>query len=343
MLKTWTKISLAAGHISLAAGLAAFAAAPQAKAADINVIMALPSPTLTFAAPFIAQDAGYYAKEGLKVEDRNLTGVASTNAVIAGSADFTVGTGATFVRAVAQGQKLIAIGSLVNKPLVELVLRKDIAEAAGITDKTPVDERLKVLKGKTIAVQGIGSIIHAMQRLTARRVGLDPDNDVRVAPMNPPQMLPALVSKQIDGFATSLPYTTEAVYKGNAIMLASGPAADLPEYVPMDYVVLQTRPEVCEKEAAKCEKMARALKGATQFIVDKPDEALEILKKRFSQMDPGLLKAAWAVVSKAHNRSGIVTLKGLENSQKFSLDAGLLEPKDVLKDFSGLYTDKFMK
>jgi hypothetical protein len=60
-------------------------------------------------------------------------------------------------------------------------------------------------------------------------------------------------------------------------------------------------------------------------------------------MDQGLLKAAWSVVSKAHNRSGLVTLKGLENSQKFSLDAGLLEPKDVLKDFKGLYTDEFMK
>ncbi|MCD6074302.1 MAG: ABC-type nitrate/sulfonate/bicarbonate transport system periplasmic component-like protein [Rhodospirillales bacterium] len=337
MLKTATRTALATA-------LCAFAFAPGgAKAADINLIMALPSPTLTFSAPFIAQDAGFYAKEGLKVEDRNLTGVASTNAVIAGSADFTVGTGATFVRAAANGQRLLAIGSLADKPLVELVLRKDVADAAGITEKSSLEDKLKAMKGKTIAVQGIGSIIHAMQRLTARRVKLDPDSDVRVTSMDPPQMLPAMMAKQIDGFATSLPFTTEAVYKGNAIMLASGPMADMPEYVPMDYVVLYTRPEVCAKERIKCEKMARALKAATQFIVDKPDEAYAILQKRFEKMDQGLLKAAWSVVSKAHNRSGLVTLKGLENSQKFSLDAGLLEPKDVLKDFKGLYTDEFMK
>lgn len=328
---------------SLAAAVVAFAFAPKVEAQEINLIMALPSPTLTFSAPFIAQDAGFYAKEGLKVEDRNLTGVASTNAVIAGSADFTVGTGATFVRAAANGQRMLAIGSLVDKPLVELVLRKDVADAAGITEKSSLEDKLKAMKGKTIAVQGIGSIIHAMQRLTARRVKLDPDNDVRVTSMDPPAMLPAMMAKQIDGFATSLPFTTEPVYKGQAIMLASGPSNDMPEYSPMDYVVLYTRPEVCAKERPKCEKMARALKAATQFIVDKPDEAFAILQKRFAQMDQGLLKASWASVVKAHNRSGMVTLKGLENSQKFSLDAGLLEPKDVLKDFNGLYTDEFMK
>ncbi len=33
----------------------------------------------------------------------------------------------------------------------------------------------------------------------------------------------------------------------------------------------------------------------------------------------------------------------LENSQQVSLVAKLLEPKDALKDFKGLYTDEFLK
>lgn len=336
-----TKFSRAA---VLATAVAAFGWMPgSADAADIDIIMAIPSPSLTFSANFLAHDNGYYKKEGLNVTDRALTGVASTNAVIAGSADFTMGTGATFLRAIANGQKLFAIATLADKPLVELVLRKDIADAAGITDKTPVNERLKVLKGKTIAIQGVGSIIHAMQRLAARRVGLDPDKDVRVAPMDPPAMLPALVSKKIDGYATSLPFTTEAVVKGNAIMLASGPGGDLPEFIPFDYVVLYTRPEVCQKERTKCEKVARALKNATDFIVQRPAEAGAILRKRFQRMDEKVFATAWAVVSRAHSKDSKPTLKGLENSQKFSLDAGLLEPKDALKDIKPVFTDQFVK
>ncbi len=316
---------------------------PGAKAADIEVIMALPSPTLTFSAPFLAQDGGYYAKEGLKVSDRNLTGVASTNAVIAGSADFTVSTGATFARAVANGQKLYAIAVLVNKPLVELVMRKDVADAAHITEKTPLNDRLKALKGKTVAVQGIGSIIHSMERLAARRVGLDPDKDVTVAPMEPPQMLPAMMAKQIDAFATSLPFTTEPIVKGQGIMLASGPAGDLPEYNPFAYDLVQTRKEVCDKDPEKCRKVAHALSAAASFIVDHPDEALNIIKHRFAQMDPTVLNAAWKVVASAHTKDTRVTLKSLQNAQQFTIDSGLLEPKDELKDFSGLYTDEFVK
>lgn len=337
MVMNWTRALLAAC-------VATVALAPNfVRAADINLIMAVPAPTMTFSAHYIADDAGFYAKEGLKVESRNLSGVASTNAVLAGSADFTVGTGATFLRAIANGQKLLAIGTMVNKPMVELVLRKDIADAAGITDKTPLDERIKVLKGKTVAVQGIGSIIHAMQRLVARRAGLDPDNDMRVTPMDPPAMLPALKAKQIDAFATSLPFTTNAVVDGAAVMLVSGPSGDMPEFIPFDYVVLYTRPEVCEKEPIKCEKMARASKAATDFIVQKPAEALVLMKKRFASLDPKVLDAAWAVVAKAHSPDSKATVKGLENSQRFSLDAGLLEPKDALKDVRPTFTDKFMK
>src|SRR5213078_1586229 len=107
----------------------------------------LPAQTLTFSAAFIAEDAGFYRQENLKVSHRFLVGVASPNAVIAGSADFTIGTGPVFLRAAAQGQRMLAIVNLVDKPLVELVLRKDVADAAGITDKTPLAERAKAMKG----------------------------------------------------------------------------------------------------------------------------------------------------------------------------------------------------
>src|SRR6516225_4911028 len=108
---------------------------------DIDIIMALPAQTLTFSTAFVAEDAGFYRNEGLKVSHRFLVGVASPNAVIAGSADFTIGTGPVFLRAAAQGQRMLAIANLLDKPLVEMVLRKDAAEAAKITPGMPLAER----------------------------------------------------------------------------------------------------------------------------------------------------------------------------------------------------------
>jgi ABC-type nitrate/sulfonate/bicarbonate transport system substrate-binding protein len=317
--------------------------APNAgKAQEIDVIMALPAQTLTFSSAFIAEDAGFYKKEGLKVSNRNLVGVASPNAVLAGSADFTLGTGPVFLRAAAQGQRMLAIANVVDRPLVEMVLRKDVAERLGITEKTPIAERAKLLKGLTIGIQGVGSIVHAWERYIVAKGGLDVENDVRIAPMDPPAMLPALENKSIDGYATSLPFTTQAVVKGSAIMLASG-AADAPELVPFAYGLIYAKPETCKDKREMCVRMARAFAAASRFINEKPAEALTILRKRFEKMDPQLLEAAWAVVSKAHGKDIRVTVPGLENSQKVSLDAKLLDPKDALKNYDGLFTDEFLK
>ncbi len=309
---------------------------------EIDILMALPAATLTFSAAFIAEDGGFYKKEGLKVSYRTIVGVGSVNAVIAGSADFTMGTGPVFLRAAAQGQRLLALANLVDKPLVELVLRKDVAAAAGITDAMPLGERAKALKGKTIGIQGVGSIVHAWERLVANRGGLDIEKDVRIAPMDPSGMPAALETRQIDGYATSLPFTTQAVLGGSAVMLASA-VRDAPDLLPFAYGLVYTRPDTCAKQREKCVRMARALAGANAFIHDKPAAALELLKKRFDKMDPAVLAAAWQIVAQAHAKDIRVTVPGLDHSQKVSLEAKLLEPKDALTSFDGLYTDEFVR
>jgi ABC-type nitrate/sulfonate/bicarbonate transport system substrate-binding protein len=336
-MSKWPKRA-AACSFAVAVGLGPTAGAGQ----EMNVIMALPAPTLTFSAAFIAEDAGFYQKEGLKVTHRNLVGVASINAVIAGSADFTIGTGPVFLRAAAQGQRLLAIANLIERPLVELVLRKDVAEAAKMTDAMPIAERAKILRGKTIGIQGVGSIVHAWERLVVNRGGLDVEKDVRIAPMDPPAMLPALENKAIDGYATSLPFTTQAVVKGSAVMLASA-ATDAPDLLPFTYGLLYTKPDTCAQNREKCTRIVRALAAANRFILEKPDEALELLRKRFDKMDVRVLTAAWQVVSRAHASDIRIPVAGLDNSQKVSLEAKLLDAKDALKTFDGLHTDEFLR
>lgn len=311
-------------------------------AQSIDLVIALPAPTLTFSAAFLAEDAGFYKQEGLNVSHRMLVGVGATNAVIAGSADFTIGTGPVFLRAAAKGQRMLAIANLIDRPLVELVLRKDVAEAAGFNDKMPLAERAKLLKGKTIAIQGVGSIVHAWERLVAHRGGLDVETDVRIAPMDPPPMLAAMQTKSVDGFATSLPYTTEAVVKGGAVMFASG-TKDAPDLLPFAYGLVYTKPETCAQHRNKCEKVARALAAANRMITERPAEALDILKKRFDKMDQQVLAAAWPTVAGAHARDLHVTVPGLAHSQQVSVEAKLLDAKDELKSFDGLYTADFVR
>jgi ABC-type nitrate/sulfonate/bicarbonate transport system substrate-binding protein len=160
--------------------------------------------------------------------------------------------------------------------------------------------------------------------------------------MDPSSMLAALETKAIDGYATSLPYTTEAVVKGKAVMLASA-VSDAPDLLPFAYGLVYTRPDTCTKAREKCVRVARALAAANQFIRDKPDEALALLKKRFERMDATVLAAAWRIVGQAHARDLRITVPGLEHSQQVSLESKLLAPKDALATFDGLHTDEFLR
>jgi NitT/TauT family transport system substrate-binding protein len=335
MLKRWLAAVFSAFAIGLAPGTS--------KAQDIDVVMALPAQTLTFASVFVAEDMGFFKKEGLNVSPRNLVGVASTNAVLAGSADFTFTTAPVFLRAAAKGQPLLGIANLVDKPMVEMVLRKDVAERVGITEKMPLAERAKRLKGLTIAIQGVGSIVHAWERYVVAKGGLDVENDVRIAPMDPPAMLPALETKAVDGYTTSMPFTTQAVLNGSAIMLASS-VTDAPELIPFGYGVVYARPETCQQKREMCARMARAFAGAAKMIQEQPDKVFEeVLKKRFPKMDAALLKAAWGTTQKAHAKDIRITKEMLDNAQKVSIEAKLIEPGDVVKSYDGLYTDEFLK
>jgi hypothetical protein len=79
------------------------------------------------------------------------------------------------------------------------------------------------------------------------------------------------------------------------------------------------------------------------MIQERPDDVFEILKRRFPRMDAQLLAAAWNVARKAHAKDIRVTPVQLENSQKVSLAAKLLDPKDALKTYDGLYSDEFVR
>jgi hypothetical protein len=80
------------------------------------------------------------------------------------------------------------------------------------------------------------------------------------------------------------------------------------------------------------------------MIQERPDEVLTtILTKRFPKMEPQLLAEAWKAAQKAHAKDIRVVVAQLENAQKVSLVAKLLDPKDALTSYDGLFTDEFVK
>ena len=305
-----------------------------------DVVMAVPAVALTFSAGYVAEDLGLFAKQGVRVKSVVIAGIGSTNAVISGSADFAQISAPTLTRAAARGQRLMAIANTLDRVTVEVVLRKDFA--AGFDPKAPLAKRAEVLRGRTIAVDSVNSILHAYVLLLARRAGYDP-NQIRIATMAPTSVLAAYAARQIDGFSLSMPWPLPPVLDGTAILVASGPDGDPPDMVPFGHNVVVAKPETCEKRKTACSKVGRAFSEAVSYMHEHPAESLALLKKRFAAIDDKVLSAAFAQILKATPRPPVVTRADLENAETYNVNAGLLKAEEKLKSYDGLFTDEYVR
>jgi NitT/TauT family transport system substrate-binding protein len=325
--------------IALAFGAALAPVAAPAQQPD-NIVFAYPNVALTFSASYLAEDRGVYAKHGLQVKGMLIAGPGSTNAVIAGSADFALASAAVQTRAAAKGQRLLSIANPLERPVVQIILRKDLAPK--FDPKAPLNERVKLLKGRTIAVDAIGSILHGFPLLLAKRAGFDPKTDLRISPMAPVAALAAFKTKQIDGFAMSMPWPIGPVLDGEAVLIASGPDGDPPDMVPFGMASLITQPATCEKRRSVCEKMGRAITEASNFLRNSPAEAMATLKKRFATLDDKVFAAGFENIRKSTPARPVMVLKALENGETYNIEAGLLPAEARLKSYEGLYTEAFI-
>ncbi len=338
--KALTGASSLAVVIAVALTAAAPVHAEDAKLAEI--VLANPAISLSFSAAYVAADLGMFAKHGLTVKMIEVAGVGAINAVISGSADFAQPSSVSLTRAASKGQRLLAIAETSNKPIIQVALRKDIADAAGFDPKAPFEKRAALMRGHTIAADATGSLIHAYVLLMAKRAGLGA-NDIEVAFMQPPNMIAAFETKQIDGFAMSPPWPLIPVMQGKAVMLASGPDGEPADLDPFANNVVVTRPETCEQRRPLCVGMGASFVEAEAYLRDHPAESLALLKRRFVALDEKVLTAAFETIRKISPSPPLVDRKGMENAEIFNIDAGLMKPEDKLGSYDGLSTDAFVK
>jgi NitT/TauT family transport system substrate-binding protein len=305
--------------------------------------LALPAVTAFFASTYIAKDAGFWDKHGLDVKLNQITGIGAMNAVLSSSVDFSNSSGPSIIRSNIRGQKLVAIGSTLDALPFELVVRKSIADAAGLTLKTPIAQRVAALKGKKISVDSPNTIVHGWLRYFDRQGGLTAERDMTVAMMQPPTALAGLKSGEIDGAVLSTPFSASAVRQGTGTIVASSLAGDFPDLLPFTFNVIPARPEFCNQKPTVCQKLMDGYADALAYIHSNPKESLAILQKRMEGINPDDLNSAFEQVRKWTPQTTKVVVAGLEHSQVLMLAGGMIKPDEKMASFDGIYTNKFAK
>lgn len=331
----------------LCLSLAAIAAAASSARAEqsgklVDVVMTNPAFTISLGANYLAEDLGIYKKNGLNVKTVLIHGVGATNAVISGSADFVEAASTSITRAIAKGQKLLVIAETIDRPSTLIVLRKDLADAAGFKPAAPLKQRIAALRNRTIAVDSTGSLIDSYLLLVLKRAGIDPAG-LQIPTMQPPNMLASFQAKQIDGFAMASPWPLIPVAGGTAVIVASGPKGDPPGLSPFANSIVATRIETCQRRRLVCLAVGRSFVEAEAYIHDRPKEASEALKKRFPKLDAKVFAAAFDILREISPSPPLVNKRGLENAERFNIETGLLKPEERLKSFDAIFTNEYVK
>jgi ABC-type nitrate/sulfonate/bicarbonate transport system substrate-binding protein len=328
------------GFIAVAV-LLALASAAQAQTLE-KTSVAIPAVSFAFTADYVAEDAGLYKQSGLDIEIKFLAGNAGFNAMVSGAVDFAFSSGTNLDRAAARGQRMLAIANMNNLPPWDVVIRKSIADAAHFDPRAPLAERVKVLKGRTLVVDGIGSAAHSFLRVLAMAGGVDPDS-ITVSALQPQEMLAAYQRGQIDGISLGPPWPQTLGQDGGVVVVASGINGDPAWLTPIGSSTVITRPQFCAEHRSVCEKMGRALSAASRFVHERPEDALAILQKRFPKTEPPVVAASFEVMRKAMPQPPALEAKALSNADRINIEAGFIKPSDQLKTYDDLFTNEYVK
>ena len=304
--------------------------------------IAMPVLTISFAQTYIADELGFWTKRGLKVSIHDIAGIGSMNAVLAGSVDFTNSSGPTVIRAYVRGQKLLGIGSTGDNLPFDIVMNKDVAARLKIDEKAPIEKRAQSLKGLTIGIGTANSIPHGYLRYFAKKGGLNPERDFKLATVTGDVALAGIKNGTIDAFVQVTPIGNIAVHQGQ-VLLDSAQRGSLPEILPMAFNIIATRADFCTKKPTVCQRIMDGYYEGSAYMHDHPKESLELLGRKLRGLDPEILKEAYDIQLKATPRSTKINEKGMINAQNLSIEAGMIKDDEKLAKFDDLVTNKFAK
>lgn len=182
-----------------------------------KVLVAYVAPGISQSIPWIAKEAGIFAKHGIDADVILLTGSPRLiQTLIAGDIDYALGGVSSVLRARMRGTDPVIVAGTTNFTSQRVLVRPDSTL-----------QRLQDLKGRTVGVTQYGSQGDTFLRDALKKVGLKPDADVSIIQMGgTPQVASALIAGKIDA-GVSGESSLLLIHQGRAKALPGASAKEL--------------------------------------------------------------------------------------------------------------------
>jgi len=239
--------------------------------------------------PFrVAQEKGFYKKHGLNVQHVRIPGAnVAISALVTGNLDYGTHYQVAMLWG-ARGLGTKAIFSTASRQMFSLVVQPGI-------------QSIKDLKGKLIGIPSIGSLGHKITVRVLRKVGIDPDKEVRmVAVGGDVSRVQQLRGKQVDATMINPPLSIMMRKEGFNLLLQAG------NYVDVPLTGLGTTTKKLKEQSEQAKNVLRALYEGLRFVRTNRKETVEIFS-RWLKMEPAIAGETYDLAIKMLSPDGLMS------------------------------------
>src|SRR5215510_7871666 len=266
-----------------------------------------------------AQRYGFFRGQGLEAELIVMRPSISLQTLMAGNLDYSTVL-ASAARASVNGLPLRILMTLTVGQDFSLVVRSDI-------------QRVEELKGKTLAVSGVGEFTDVGIWLLLKKYGLMPETDVKLRTLfgNYPLRLSALQAGQIDGTVMAMPYNKMAVKMGFRELV------HLREVIHTPQGGLVTTLQKIRSEPDLVLRAVKAAIMANRFLKEHKNEFIKLLAKESGIHDPVVAGLVYEEAVKLYSDNGLISDDAMQEfivNSKESLKVSREVSLSEIADFS---------
>lgn len=306
-----------------------------------KLVIAQASEGMIYTPIYVARGMGYFAEEGIDAEVIVLHGGSpATAALVSGDADVQIGDPTTAITAHEKGASLKIIGGALQQFGTNLVIRASLADELGITADSPVEDKIRALKGLNIGITAPGGTPDKQVRYMLNSVGLDPDRDATLVPLGSAGPLLAAFSQgRIDAFLLSPPTTNIAILKNGARMLVDMSVGEFEPFRGFPQLTLVARRDWLEENPDLAVAYVKAVGRAEQLIAEDPAAAGEAMRQFFPDLEKEVYDAAFMSNVKSFAKTPRIDEGTLEKAYEFLAESGVT----VTTPISDMYTNEYVE
>lgn len=233
--------------------------------------------TPTNAPLWVCVEYGLFRKHGVEVDVQSISAsTVAAQALLAGEIDLAVSSVATLVSARLSGSDVVAIFVSVPTPIDHIVVSPAVRDVGD-------------LRGKTGAVNRLGTTSDLGLRLVLRRLGLDPDRDVKLLGLgDDPARLVALKGGHVQFTILSGSFVRDAEKLGFRSLVAMAKLG-----IPFHWNATLAQGSVVRTKREPIRRFVRAMTEAIAVLRTDGEGGARVIGKYLKLDDPDAARRAW--------------------------------------------------